>query len=135
MHPLYGANIQIGSLNPNSTGSKWQASGDIVYLEQGGTFATDRPMLSSSDHPNDALVEVNPATGQAIRVIGMTGFPQLWGLGFWAGTAYGFSANGVLISIDLTTGAGTTIPLPNVPSGLSFWGAGTTTSAPIEPPH
>src|SRR5690606_36803822 len=102
---------------------------------QGGTYVTARPLLSSSDHPNNALVEVNPAKGLAIRVIGMTGLPELWGLRFWAGTAYGFSANGVLLRLDLTTGAGTTIPLPNVPSGLSFWGAGTTTSAPIEPPQ
>lgn len=133
--PLSGVSTNIGSLNPNSTGTNWQSSGDIVSLEAGGTYLTARPVLSSSDHPNDALIEVDPATGKAIRVIGLTGFPQLWGLGFWAGTAYGFSATGTLISIDLTTGAGTTIPILNVPSGLSFWGAGTTTSAPIEPPH
>ncbi len=133
--PVTGASTNIGSLNPNSTGTNWQSSGDIVSLEGGGTYLTARPMLSSSDHPNDSLIEVDPATGQALRVIGLTGFPQLWGLGFWAGTAYGFSATGALVSIDLTTGAGTTIPIPNAPSGLSFWGAGTTTSAPIEPPH
>ena len=68
-------------------------------------------------------------------VIGTTGFSQLWGLGFWAGTAYGFSANGDLLSIDLATGAGASIPLPNIHAGLSFWGAGTTTAAPVEPPR
>lgn len=132
--PATGATTQIGSMNPNSTGTNWISSGDIVSLQGGGTYATVRPALSSST-AIDSLVEIDPKTGQVLKVIGTTGFAQLWGLGFWAGTAYAFSANGQLVSIDLTTGAGTFIPLPNIPSGLSFWGAGTTTAAPIEPPR
>ncbi|MCA9639814.1 MAG: hypothetical protein KC492_03940 [Myxococcales bacterium] len=132
--PLTGATTQIGSMNPNSTGTNWISSGDVVSLQGGGTYATVRPLLSGST-AIDSLVEIDPKTGQVLKVIGSTGFSQLWGLGFWAGTAYGFSANGQLVSIDLTTGAGTFIPLPSIPNGLSFWGAGTTTSAPVEPPR
>lgn len=132
--PTTGATTQIGSMNPNSTGTNWVSSGDIVSLQGGGTYATVRPALSGST-AIDSLVEIDPKTGQVLKVMGTTGFGQLWGLGFWAGTAYGFSANGQLVSIDLSTGAGSFIPLPNIPSGLSFWGAGTTTAAPIEPPR
>jgi len=67
-------------------------------------------------------------------LIGQTGFPRLWGLGYWGGVAYGFSDTGQLCEIDLSTGHGTSIPFPNPPSGLSFWGAGVTTAAPIEIP-
>ncbi|MGE0323123.1 MAG: hypothetical protein AB7K71_35095 [Polyangiaceae bacterium] len=132
--PVTGATTQIGSMNPNSTGTNWISSGDVVSLQGGGTYATVRPLLSGST-AIDSLVEIDPQTGKVLKVIGSTGVSQLWGLGFWAGTAYGFSANGQLVSIDLTTGAGTSIPLPSIPNGLSFWGAGTTTSAPVEPPR
>ncbi len=132
--PVTGVTTQIGSLNPNATGTNWVSSGDIVSLQGGATYATVRPLLSSST-AIDSLVEIDPQTGKVLKVIGSTGFSQLWGLGFWAGTAYGFSANGQLVSIDLATGAGTFIPLPNIPAGLAFWGAGTTTSAPVEPPR
>jgi len=47
--------------------------------------------------------------------------------------AYGFSEGGELCEIDLGTGKGTKIAIANL-SGLSFWGAGVTTSAPIEMP-
>ncbi|MEZ4230077.1 MAG: hypothetical protein R3B89_12950 [Polyangiaceae bacterium] len=132
--PVTGATAQIGSMNPNSTGTNWVSSGDVVSLQGGGTYATVRPALSSTTAV-DSLVEIDPKTGQVLKVIGTTGFSQLWGLGFWAGTAYGFSASGDLLSIDLATGAGASIPLPNIPAGLSFWGAGTTTAAPVEPPR
>jgi hypothetical protein len=37
----------------------------------------------------------------------------------------------ILIQIDLTTGAGMPIPIPGAPGDLAFYGAGTTTVAPI----
>jgi hypothetical protein len=83
----------------------------------------------------DTLLEVDPKTGQALKVIGDTKFPKLWGMGFWAGTAYGFSATGQLCAIDVTSGAATPIPLTGVPQGLQSWGAGSTTIAPIQPPR
>ena len=52
------------------------------------------------------------------------------GLGYWGGVAYGFTLAGSLIQINLMTGAGTVIPIPNAPADLMFLGAGTTTVAP-----
>jgi hypothetical protein len=45
--------------------------------------------------------------------------------------AYGFGLMGELLQIDLGTGAGTRIPIPDAATDLSFFGAGTTTVAPI----
>ena len=130
-----GAQTKIGGLDPNPTGSTWWASGDVVSIKGGKTYLTAKPSASPSYAGNDTLLEIDPKTGQALAVVGSdTGFPQLWGLGFWAGTAYGFSATGQLCGIDLTTGKGTAIPLTGLPAGLAFWGAGATTIAPLEPP-
>jgi hypothetical protein len=71
--------------------------------------------------------------GQALKVIGDTKYAKLRGVGFRAGTAYGFGATGQLCAIDVTNGAATPIPLTGVPQGLQSWGAGSTTIAPIQP--
>jgi hypothetical protein len=124
-----GTVTTIGDLNPNPTGQDWQSSGDIVSIIGGGTYVTVNPYGSTGG--KDSIVEVDPKTGQVTKLIGNTGFTKLWGLGYWGGIAYGFSATGQLAQIDLSTGVGTSIPLQNVPAGLAFWGAGTTTAAPI----
>ncbi|MEO8798413.1 MAG: hypothetical protein ABI551_11045, partial [Polyangiaceae bacterium] len=80
-------------------------------------------------------LEVDPVTGKALTVIGTVGASKIWGLGFWGGTAYGFDAAGQLLSIDLTTGAGTPIPLTSSFGALSFYGAGNTTAAPLTTPR
>ena len=72
--------------------------------------------------------------GTALKLIGATGFYDIWGLGYWGGIAYGFNEPGKLIQIDLTTGKGTSIPMPDIPGALSFWGAGVTTAAPVVVP-
>lgn len=123
----------IGNLNPNVTGQNWESSGDIVSIIGAKTYLTVKPYGSNGG--TDSIVEVDPKTGKIIKMIGNTGFTELWGLGYWAGVAYGFSATGQLAQIDLTTGQGTAIPLKNVPANLSFWGAGVTTAAPIKPPQ
>lgn len=123
----------IGNLNPNSTGQNWESSGDIVSIIGAKTYLTVKPYGATTG--TDSIVEVDPKTGKVVKLIGNTGFTKLWGLGYWAGVAYGFSATGQLAEIDLTTGAGTAIPLQNIPAGLSFWGAGVTTAAPIKPPQ
>lgn len=129
-----GAVQEIGHLNPNDTGSSWESSGDIVSIIGDKTYATVKPQLGGTTYGTDTIVEIDPVTGRALKVIGNTGFYALWGLGYWGGVAYGFSEGGELCEIDLTTGKGTKIGIPNLSSGLSFWGAGVTTSAPIEMP-
>ena len=73
-----------------------------------------------------------------IQSYGSIGHQSVFGLAFWAGTVYGFDDGGDLFSVtinamnQLTT---TTIPVPNAPNGLEFWGAGSTTSAPPKGPN
>jgi hypothetical protein len=133
--PSTGAMTKIGSLNPNTTGTIWYSSGDVVSVKGGKTYLTGKPDSSTLYAGTDTLLEVDPKTGVALEIVGDTGFTKLWGIGFWAGTVYGFSATGQLCAIDTTTGKGTAIPLPTVPPGLAWWGAGTTTVAPVDAPH
>jgi hypothetical protein len=131
--PTTGATTTIGNLNPNSTGQTWYSSGDIVSIIGGKTYLT--ATLDPSGSANDSILEVDPVHGTALNVIGQVGFGKVWGLGFWAGTAYGFDEGGDLFSIDLTSGASTPIPLGGGISNVSFYGAGNTTAAPLTQPR
>ncbi len=129
-----GAKKTIGDLNPNPTGEMWESSGDVVSIINDKTYLTVAVWGNASSSEPDTIIEVDPVTGKALKVLGNTGFADLYGLGYWGGVAYGFSAAGELCEIDLGTGKGVAIPLANMPSGLSFWGAGVTTAAPITVP-
>jgi hypothetical protein len=129
--PTTGGLTDIGLLNnAASGGTRWISSGDVVSIKDGGTYLTVKPETGSTAG-GDRIVEVDPRTGALERIIGPTGMPDVLGLGYWGGIAYGFTIAGTLIQIDLTTGAGTGIPIPGAPPDLSFLGAGTTTVAPI----
>lgn len=109
----------------------WLSSGDLVSVD-GATYATIR----QSDDMVDTLAQITfDASGRStIRVIGPirgggTDFRQIFGLGYWGRSVYGFSNSGQLIEIDRTTGAGR---LATTMTGTSrFWGAGVTTRAPV----
>jgi hypothetical protein len=109
----------------------WLSSGDLVSVE-GATYATIRRM----DDMVDTLAQITfDGTGRStIRVIGPirgggTDFRQIFGLGYWGRSVYGFSNSGQLIEIDRTTGAGR---LATTMTGTDrFWGAGVTTQAPV----
>ena len=115
----------IGSL-----GQGYTSSGDIVSVKGGGTYLTVKGKGCS-----DCLVEVEPSTGAMIRKLGSLGHNDVYGLAFWAGSFYGFDLAGQLFEVDLTSGNVKTslIGIPKAPSNLSFWGAGSTTSAPVTP--
>ncbi len=105
----------------------WSSSGDLVSVEGLGTFATVRRM----DYPTDVLARIDfRADGSsAVTVLGATGYTQLFGLGYWGRTLYGFSNTGQLVEIDRASGAGT---LSTAMTGTSqFWGAGVTTQVPV----
>jgi len=128
--PDSGAVSMVGRLNAAGAPNPWISSGDIVSIVGGGTYLTVIPKGSvSADAQGDRIAEVDPATGAIVRVIGATGTPGLYGLGYWGGIAYGFSNGGLLVKIDLTTGAGTPVSITGAPA--AFYGAGTTTVAPI----
>jgi hypothetical protein len=129
--PATGALTEIGLLNnAASGGTKWISSGDVVSIKDAGTYLTVKAETGNRDGRGDRIVEVDPKTGALVRIIGPTGMDDVLGLGYWGGIAYGFTLAGRLIQIDLMTGAGTTIPIPNAPPDLMFLGAGTTTVAP-----
>ena len=120
----------IGGLNPNNLGKTLESSGDIVSIIGDKTYAT---VIDANGTGSDMIVELDPVTGKAIKLIGQTGYYKIWGLGYWGGTAYGFNEPGKLIEIDLSTGEGIE-RATNLPGQVSFWGAGVTTAAPIVMP-
>jgi hypothetical protein len=129
--PDTGAVSTIGTMNAAGAPNPWMSSGDVVSIVGGGTYVTVIPKGSlGADAQGDRIAEVDPATGAILRVIGATGAAGLYGLGYWGGIAYGFSSSGLLVKIDLATGAGVPVPISGAPAA-GFYGAGTTTVAPI----
>lgn len=123
-----GVKTTIGSLGLNGLVS----SGDIVSVKNGPTYLTVKPSSSSDDSCRDCLIEVDPATGAVLDTFGEVGFDQVFGTAFWAGSVYGFTNGGELFEIQIVNGQLVTTTI-DTPSGLIFWGAGSTTSAPPVP--
>lgn len=102
-------------------------SGDIVSVEGAGTYAT----VKRDDLASDALVELDPATGDVTRIGTEIGTVSLFGLGYWRSRLFGFSSLGELVEIDIERGTGSTV---TAETGTDqFWGAGVTTIAPVGP--
>jgi hypothetical protein len=122
-----GAIRTVGSL-----GGGYQSSGDIVSVIGGKTYLT-----VNGNGCADCLVEVNPSTGALVKNWGTVDHPSVYGLAFWGGTVFGFNSQGRLFSVDFNTSSLriTPIAIPNAPSGLSFFGAGSATSVPLEAPR
>jgi hypothetical protein len=117
-----GAVTSVGSLSGG-----YSSSGDIVSVIGGGTFLTVKGPSCS-----DCLLQIDPKTGDLVQSYGSVNHSDVFGLAFWAGTAYGFDNGGQVFSISWQSNKLVTTPItvPNPPPGLSFWGAGSTTSAP-----
>lgn len=117
-----------------SYGSGLKSSGDLVAIKDGTLYgASDEGSGASKE--NNLLIRVDPKTGQA-RVVGAIGHGYVWGLAYWAGVIYGFTAEptnpgtGKLLRIDPDTGKGTLlVEYPYYP--YQFWGAAVTPMAPI----
>lgn len=106
----------------------WLSSGDIVSIQvdwtEYMTYATLKcPSYTDPGCESDWLAEIDPENGDA-RLIGETGYQQIFGLGYWGDRVYGFTNDGDYITIDVDTGVGTLVQ--SFPA-LSFWGAGNTT--------
>ncbi len=125
INTVTGQKTPIGSMGPD-----YRSSGDIVSVKGGKTYVT---ILGNGCH--DCLAEINPQNGTIVRNLGALGYADVFGLTFWGGNAYGFTNTGDLFEIKFVgdgTKVGTSaIPIPSAPSGLKFWGAGSTTSAPL----
>jgi hypothetical protein len=109
----------------------YASSGDVVSVIGGGTYLT----VTGGPQGNcgDCIVQVNPKTGAVMKNIGHLAYGSVFGLAFWGGSAYGFSDSGPVFKIDLTNASCMNIPIPNMPSGYPWYGAGSTTSAPLTP--
>lgn len=125
--PQSGSVTTIGQLSKGYT-----SSGDIVSVIGGGTYLT---VKGGPSFCGDCLVEVNPKTGDVVKEWGSVGHADVFGLAFWGGSAYGFDDGGEVFQIDFGASTVTTtpIPVPNPPPGLEFYGAGSSTSAPVHP--
>jgi hypothetical protein len=123
--------------DPNSSNNikecDWVSSGDIVSIQVGhGVYKTYATLKCGEWNNNygevgcdsDWLAEIRPDNGDAITLIGKTGFVSIFGLGYYGNQVYGFTGDGEYITIDITTGLGTLVS--HDPS-MTFWGAGTTT--------
>jgi len=113
------------------------SSGDIVSVIGGGTYLTIKGNdCGSAPNYDDCLVEVNPQTGAVVKDWGPVPYYQVFGLAFWGGKAYGFATDGKLFEIHfgLDTVACSEITVSGLPAGFKWWGAGSSTSAPLKPP-
>ena len=121
---LDGTVWQIDKTDGSSTmvgdfGGVMESSGDLVSVYGLGTIATVK-----NGSTNDYLARIDPTTGAA-TIIGNTGLPDIWGVGFWGNRVFGFVATNEFVLIDVNTGQ-TTFVL----DGPENWtGAGVTTEA------
>ncbi len=123
--PTTGMSTRLGQLRMG--GTNFLLSGDIVSTAA-GTFATVRRSNAMSG-AHDLLATMNPSTGE-LTVIGDTGADRIFGLAYYRNTLYGFTSTGQFISINVRTGVGTVVSMP----AMQFYGAGVTTTVPIEAP-
>ncbi len=114
----------------------WRSSGDLVSVEGlGTTFATLRVQDAPRTDP-DYLTEITFLPGGQIEISppqpienSDRAFSQIFGLGYWGASLYGFTNAGELIEIDRSTAEAY---LATERTGAEeFWGAGVTTQVPV----
>lgn len=118
--PKTGAVTAIGSLS-----NGYASSGDVVSVKGGGTFLT-----VTGNGCSDCVLQVNPATGALVQSYGSLGRGAVYGLGYWAGTLYGFDEAGEVFAITGGDGQTATTVTVSTNAQTKWWGAGSTTSAP-----
>jgi hypothetical protein len=124
--PATGNATKIGSYGTAGQG-KVISSGDLIGIRGLGIYAT----VNVGTETTDYLAKIDPTTWKATPLGTGTGYSNIFGLGYWAGTFYGFidagAGAGKMITIDQNTGAAQLIN-----AGTQRWyGAGVTTDAPI----
>ncbi len=120
---LYTVNTATGALTLIGGGTTAYVADAIQFDNNGKLYLVD----GSNPH---LLYSVAPASGQATP-IGSTNFSSVTGLAFLQGTMYGVSESGQVLSINLTTGAGTQVSTSSL-GAIQFFGATayTTSTAP-----
>jgi len=120
-----GSMTTVGAL-----GSGYSSSGDIVSVKGGGTFLT---VKGGPNACSDCLVQVDPKSGGFLMEWGPLGRTDVFGIAFWGGRVYGFDNAGEVFQVDFSGLAMqiTPIAIPSAPPSLQFFGAGSTTIAPL----
>jgi hypothetical protein len=124
--------INVATGNTSTVGGLtggYASSGDIVSVEGGGTFLT-----VTGNGCADCLFQVDPKTGDMIQNYGALPHGAVYGLGYWAGTLFGFDATGDLFSISGGGDGGLVTSDVIADGGVVWWGAGSTTVAPKDAP-
>ena len=114
-------------------------AGDLVAVQDGTMFGTAYRLADPSNmgtQINNLLVKIDPATGQVMQIMGMTGYPKLFGVAFDQGRVFGFThdGSGTVITINPMTGQGAmyaSFTDPSTGHGISFAGAGVSPNVPI----
>jgi hypothetical protein len=119
-----------------NVGAPWNnnfiSSGDVVSVKDGPTYLTIKDKDPNTSQCRDCLVQIDPATGAIQKSFPALSYAKVFGAAFWAGSVYGFTNDGKIFEIVVNGNQLTTTPI-DTPMGLSFWGAGSTTSAPPTP--
>ena len=137
-------------------GKRWELSGDIVFLANGGkpvAFATVRdcpsPPSTSGCSATDTLLEIDASKlagaatqsvakavrGQIVERPGCSDpsggpYGSMYGIAAWDSKVYGFSHGGAIVEIDNVTGGACLVVTTK-----NLWdGAGVTTIAPVIAP-
>lgn len=103
--PDSGALSFAGALG--GTVGNFQAGGDIVSLAGGKTYLTGSDL---DPQAGDGILEIDPNTGAATQLDGVTQIDELLGLAQWAGTLYVFSGKGNVYRVQLSD-AGASVKL------------------------
>jgi hypothetical protein len=146
------------SYDSKNVGQPWELSGDIVFLENGGSpvgFATVRdcptPPYSSNCDAADTLIEINvpklghtstgsvlqSVRGQIVKRAGCndtsgTSYGKMYGIAALGSKVYGFSHDGAIVDIDNTDGGACLVSF----DAANLWsGAGVTTAAKVIVPQ
>lgn len=136
--PTTGDIQQQGNLNPaaGTNGVYFDVSGDLIALSKDNNraYAIVRPDQTldagALAKDTDYLAEINPSTGEIKSILGPTSQWETYGFGYWAGKGYGFSSDGRVTAIDMTTGK--TTDVLTLDGGGGWYGAGVTTDSPVQ---
>jgi hypothetical protein len=127
-----GSTTDVGVLNPPSATKKYTSSGDIFSVHKDGskTYLTVREDPATGGP--DMLAEIDPKTGTIKSIVGNTLQPQIYGLAYWGGKAYGFSGDGNVTEINVATGVSNIVTTLKDKDNVAvpWFGAGVTTEAP-----
>jgi hypothetical protein len=106
-----------------------ESSGDIVSVRGGKTFLT----VKGEGCATDCLVEIDAKRGSIVKNWGELGFASVYGVAFWGGHVYGFSDGGSVFEVTFEADRAVARPIA-ARSQFAFWGAGSTTIAPLDTP-